>query len=55
MANQGLVKEGDYVYDPFVGTGSIALACSYFNCFQFGSDLDIRVLQGYAVGRKNKN
>jgi len=27
MANQGHCKEGDLVYDPFVGTGSIALAC----------------------------
>jgi len=27
MANQGHIKEGDLVYDPFVGTGSIALAC----------------------------
>ena len=26
MANQGLVQPGDWVYDPFVGTGSIAVA-----------------------------
>jgi len=26
MANQAEVKEGDYVYDPFVGTGSILVA-----------------------------
>ena len=26
MANQGAVSFGDFVYDPFVGTGSIATA-----------------------------
>jgi tRNA (guanine10-N2)-methyltransferase len=26
MANQGMVRAGDYAYDPFVGTGSIATA-----------------------------
>ena len=55
MANQGQVKEGDFVYDPFVGTGSIATALQHFNAFVFGSDLDIRVIKGYAVGRKTKN
>ena len=29
MANQGLVSDGDLVLDPFVGTGSIAIACSH--------------------------
>lgn len=55
MANQGQVREGDFVYDPFVGTGSIATALQHFNAFVFGSDLDIRVIKGYAVGRKTKN
>ena len=55
MANQGLVQEGDFVYDPFVGTGSIATALQYFKAFVFGSDLDIRVIKGYGVGRKTKN
>lgn len=26
MANQGQIKQGDFVYDPFAGTGSIATA-----------------------------
>ena len=55
MANMGQVQEGDFVYDPFAGTGSIILACQYFNSFTFGGDLDIRVLKGYGVGRKTKN
>ena len=55
MANQGQIKEGDFVYDPFAGTGSIVTSCAYFNAFCFGGDLDIRVLKGYGVGRKTKN
>jgi len=55
MANQGQVSAGDFVYDPFVGTGSIAAALQHFGAFVFGSDLDIRVIKGYGVGRKTKN
>jgi tRNA (guanine10-N2)-methyltransferase len=43
------------VYDPFIGTGSIATALQYFKAFVFGSDLDIRVIKGYGVGRKTTN
>ena len=38
-----------------MGTGSILASCAYFNSFCFGSDLDVRVLKGYAVGNKSKN
>lgn len=55
MANQGQVSPGDFVYDPFVGTGSIATALQHFGAFVFGSDLDIRVIKGYGVGRKTRN
>jgi tRNA (guanine10-N2)-methyltransferase len=43
------------VYDPFVGTGSIAIALQFFNAFVIGSDLDMRVLKGYGVGAKTRN
>ena len=55
MANQACIYEGDVVYDPFVGSGSIALACSHFGACVLGSDLDQRVLRGYAVGRMTNN
>ena len=51
MANQALVSPGDLVYDPFVGSGSIALACQSLGGVVMGSDLDQRVLRGYGVGR----
>ena len=43
------------MWDPFVGTGSIAVALSHFGALVYGSDLDMRVLKGYAVGGKTKN
>ena len=52
MANQAEIKEGDFVYDPFAGTGSILIACSALKGICFGSDIDLRVLQGYSVGKK---
>ena len=55
MANQGQVRPGDFTYDPFVGTGSIATSLQHFGAFVFGSDLDIRVIKGYGVGRKTLN
>lgn len=54
MANQAELKEGDLVLDPFAGTGSILVACSALGAFCFGSDIDLRVLQGYSVGKKAK-
>ena len=38
-----------------MGTGSIAVACTVFGAMMQGSDLDIRVVKGYAVGGKTKN
>mmetsp|Transcript_30675 Transcript_30675/g.37961 ORF Transcript_30675/g.37961 Transcript_30675/m.37961 type:complete len:87 (+) Transcript_30675:645-905(+) len=55
MANQAQIEVGDLVYDPFVGSGSIALAMSHFGAHVFGSDLDMRVLRGWGVGRKTYN
>jgi tRNA (guanine10-N2)-methyltransferase len=55
MANQAQCKPGDLVYDPFVGTGSIAVACQHFGVCMIGSDIDMRVIKGYGVGRKTRN
>ena len=54
MCNQALVKNGSIVIDPFVGTGGLLIPAATKGAFVFGSDLDIRVLNGYAVGRINK-
>lgn len=45
MANMGLVRKGSVVLDPFVGTGSILVACANFGAVCFGTDIDVRVLR----------
>ena len=54
MCNQALIKNGSLVLDPFVGTGGLLIPPASKGAFTFGSDLDIRVLNGYSVGRINK-
>lgn len=45
MANQALVKPGKFVYDPFVGTGSILVAAAHFGAITMGADIDIKVVR----------
>lgn len=46
MANQGLVKSGDLVLDPFVGSGSLLVAAAKFGAYVYGSDIDFLMLHG---------
>ena len=46
MANLAHVKKGMLVLDPFVGTGSILIALAHFGAKCFGTDIDLRVLNG---------
>ena len=55
MVNEGLVQAGSLVLDPFVGTGSVLVAASHFGALCFGSDIDMRVLKGFSVGRSRKH
>lgn len=54
-ANMAQVKPYDSVYDPFVGSASTLISAAHFKALTFGSDLDIRVILGFAVGRKSYN
>eukprot|EP00249_Psilotum_nudum_P015771 c25510_g1_i1 orf=188-1663(+) len=45
MANQALIKPGMFVYDPFVGTGSILVAAAHYGATTLGADIDIRVVR----------
>jgi tRNA (guanine10-N2)-methyltransferase len=54
MIHQCQIEAGDFVLDPFVGTGSLLIPAAYYGAHTFGSDLDIRVLNGYSVGKINK-
>jgi tRNA (guanine10-N2)-methyltransferase len=46
IANFANVKKGDFVLDPFVGTGSILIAMAHYGAICYGFDIDIRVLRG---------
>lgn len=46
MANQTLASPGKLVYDPFIGTGSMAYTTAHFGAFVYGSDIDGRQMRG---------
>lgn len=46
MANQALIKNGDLVMDPFVGTGSLLVAAACFGAYVIGTDIDYLMLHG---------
>ncbi|KAF9784413.1 tRNA guanosine-2'-O-methyltransferase [Thelephora terrestris] len=46
MANQALAAPGRLIYDPFVGTGSMAYTCAHFGSLFIGSDIDGRQMRG---------
>lgn len=54
MCNQGNIQDGSFVIDPFVGTGGLIIPPASKGAYVFGCDLDMRVLNGYSVGRINK-
>ncbi|KAG7098852.1 hypothetical protein E1B28_000755 [Marasmius oreades] len=46
MANQSLASPGKVIYDPFMGTGSMAYPTAYFGAHVYGSDIDGRQMRG---------
>lgn len=46
MANQALIKKGDLIIDPFVGTGSLLIAAAHFGAYVWGVDIDFLMLHG---------
>ncbi|KXN90848.1 tRNA (guanine(10)-N2)-methyltransferase [Leucoagaricus sp. SymC.cos] len=46
MANQTLASPGKWIYDPFMGTGSMAYPTTHFGAVVFGSDIDGRQMRG---------
>ncbi|KIK67133.1 hypothetical protein GYMLUDRAFT_155754 [Collybiopsis luxurians FD-317 M1] len=46
MANQTLASPGRLIYDPFMGTGSMAYPVAYFGAQMMGSDIDGRQMRG---------
>ncbi|KAJ8290884.1 hypothetical protein GJAV_G00018810 [Gymnothorax javanicus] len=55
MANHARVKDHDLVLDPFVGTGSLLVACSHFGAYVCGTDIDYNTIHGIGkASRKNQ-
>ena len=52
MANLTHARPGTLFYDPFVGTGSLTVACAHFGAYVWGSDIDGRALRGVGKGSK---
>ncbi|KAI0295840.1 hypothetical protein B0F90DRAFT_1669975 [Multifurca ochricompacta] len=46
MANQTLASPGKLIYDPFIGTGSMAYTTAHFGALIIGSDIDGRQMRG---------
>lgn len=46
MANQTLAVPGKLMYDPFLGTGSMAYPTAHFGALVYGSDIDGRQMRG---------
>jgi len=46
MANQGHVKPGALVLDPYVGTGSLLIPCAVHQAICQGTDIDYWILKG---------
>ncbi|KAK6590332.1 hypothetical protein RS030_162448 [Cryptosporidium xiaoi] len=47
MCNVAQIKKNDIVFDPFCGTGGILISASHFGAICFGSDFDLRVINGW--------
>ncbi|XP_075147493.1 tRNA (guanine(10)-N(2))-methyltransferase TRMT11 [Haematobia irritans] len=48
MANMAKVQEGDLVFDPFVGTGSLLVSAAKFGGYVLGADIDFMMLHARA-------
>ena len=46
MCNLAQVRPGSFTWDPFLGTGSLAVAAAEMGARTLGSDIDVRVLRG---------
>lgn len=55
MANQAKVKNGDLVFDPFVGTGSLLVAAACFGGYGIGADIDYLILHAKTKPTRKKD
>jgi tRNA (guanine10-N2)-methyltransferase len=53
MANCALARPGSFIFDPFVGTGSLLIAAKVFGAVCLGTDIDIRMLHAKRFRKTN--
>ena len=49
MANMGGVDKNHIVFDPFVGTGSLLVACAHHGAYVMGTDIDYMLIHAKGV------
>ena len=54
MCNHAGIRRGSFVFDPFVGTGSILVSAAHLGAVTVGMDIDIRMLLSKDTGGKPK-
>ncbi|XP_041360996.1 tRNA (guanine(10)-N2)-methyltransferase homolog isoform X2 [Gigantopelta aegis] len=54
MANLAKVDKNSLVFDPFVGTGSLLVACAHFGSYVMGTDIDYPLLHAKAKPSRHK-
>jgi tRNA (guanine10-N2)-methyltransferase len=52
MSNMGCVTANSIVYDPFVGTGSLLVAASYYGAYVAGADLDYNLIHAKGLSSR---
>ena len=52
MSNMALVTSSSFVFDPFVGTGSLIVAAARHGAFVAGTDIDYKCIHG--VGKSSR-
>jgi len=52
ISNMASVKDSDLVFDPFVGTGSLLVACAHHGAYIVGTDIDYNLLLG--IGKSSR-
>ena len=50
MSNMGHVSRGSFVFDPFVGTGSLLVSAAHHGGYVMGTDIDYNLLKGRGKG-----
>ena len=53
MSNMGLVTSASFVFDPFVGTGSLLVAAARHGAFVAGTDIDYNCVHG--IGKSSRS